>query len=355
LLKINSSGNIQWSKQYSADTYNDAHYVQQSSDGGYIIAGNESSISGNQNIYIIKTDVNGNTLWSKTFGGTDSDNSTCVQRTSDGGYIVIGTTYSFGNGQNDIYLLKISSVGSLIWSKTYGTTDEEVGSFVRQTADGGYIMTGYALGSSLPFYLAKTNSSGNLQWARGYGFTSDWGSGSQVYQTNDGGYIAVGDLSQVNDSGNVYVLKTDNNGSTGCNEVNLNFSTTSPSTISTIANTTVTSGITQNNVQTLISSGAIIGIYCSNVFVNEIGNQGLQILISPNPFSTSATVELVSGGRYQEVIFEMYDVFGREVKQLVIRNSSSFVISRDNLPSGIYFYKLSNSTEIIGTGKIIIE
>lgn len=207
-----------------------------------------------------------------------------------------------------------------------------------------------------------------MEWTKGYGLTTEWGVGNEVHQTNDGGYIAVGELSQVNDTGNVYVIKTDMNGSTGCNEVNLNFSSNSPSTISTIPTTALSSGITQNNIQTFINSGAIIGIYCSNVSVNEIENNKLQISISPNPFSSEAWIEVTGPSEgvltdklqvpSSKLEFRMYDVFGREVKSLQVKNQK-FEIQRGNLPSGIYFYKVSAPIaiggKVLGNGKVIIE
>ena len=102
-------GDTHWARTYGGSEYDAGHSVQQTSDGGYVIAGWSSSFgAGAEDVYLVKTDSFGDTLWTRTYGGWNSDGSWCVQQTCDGGYIIAGLTASFGAGSDDVYLLKIA-------------------------------------------------------------------------------------------------------------------------------------------------------------------------------------------------------------------------------------------------------
>ena len=192
LIKTDASGNLQWNKTFERSF---GYSVQQTFDGGYIVAGSAFPFGvDSDDVYIIKTDENGNLQWSKTFGGLYSDHGHSIQQTTDGGYIIAGYTYSFGTGGGDVYLIKTDENGNLQWSKTFGGTDGDWGWSVQQTSDGGYIIAGWTKSfgaGSTDVYLIKTDENGNLEWSKTFGGTDEDG-GKSVQQTSDGGYIIAG-------------------------------------------------------------------------------------------------------------------------------------------------------------------
>lgn len=210
LIKTGASGDSLWSQTFGRGDYDCGHSVQQTADGGYIIAGYTRSYgAGFDDVYLIKTDASGDTLWTQIFGGSDYDCGYSVQQTTDDGYIVAGYTASYGAGGADVYLIKTDASGNVEWTQTYGGSGWDCGYSVQQTTDGGYIIAG---AGSDDVYLIKTDASGNEEWYRIYGGWS-MDCGRSVQQTDDGGYIIAG---QTNSYGaglaDVYLIKADASG-----------------------------------------------------------------------------------------------------------------------------------------------
>ena len=212
LIKTNPNGDTVWTKTYGGTQYEEARSVQPTVDGGYVIAGRTQSYGwGDHDVWLLKTNANGDTTWAKRYGGYWDDYAFSVQQTTDGGYIVAGATQPSGN-VFDVYLVKTDADGDTMWTRIYGWPNHDYGYSVRQTIDGGYVITGYATFADSRALLLRTDANGDTLWTK---FYHDKSSGHAVQQTADGGYIVVG--TAVTDStywDDVYLLKADANGDT---------------------------------------------------------------------------------------------------------------------------------------------
>jgi len=201
LIRTDSLGDSLWSKTFGREYYDCGYSVQQTVDGGYIITGSiktEDSPTDSGEVYVIKTDSLGDTLWTRVFGGSESDIGYAVYQTLDGGYIITGYTASFSSfPDKDVYLIRLDSFGNTLWTQTYGDSlNHDIGYSVLQTSDGGYVICGGttktdSVDDPMDVYLLKTDSLGYVQWRKNYGGL-DEDVGYSVFSTADGGYIITG-------------------------------------------------------------------------------------------------------------------------------------------------------------------
>ena len=205
-----------WNQTYGGTEEDFGRSVVETSDGGYAVAGKTESFgSGSSDFWLVKTDVNGTMVWNQTYGGIQDDFGRSVVETSDGGYAIAGYTLSFGSGGSDVWLVKTDANGAEEWNQTYGGTYGEFGFSVVETGDGGFALAGstasYGAGG-YDFWLVKTNASGTLQWNQTYGGTNRDEAYSMV-QTSDGGYAITGVTFPFdNVKSDVWLVKTDVNG-----------------------------------------------------------------------------------------------------------------------------------------------
>jgi len=216
LVKVDSTGNMQWNKTYGGATADDLYTVFQTNDGGYVLAGYTTSFgAGAADGRFIKVDSSGNLLWSQTYGGTGVDDIVSMVKTSDGGYALVGFTRSFGAGGTDFWLVKVDSEGVLQWNKTYGGPSDDSAHTVIQTSDGGYALAGFTNSfgqGDKDFWLVKVDSSGNMDWNKTFGGTGTDDATSLV-KTNDGGYVLAGSTTSSGaGSSDVLVVKVDSSG-----------------------------------------------------------------------------------------------------------------------------------------------
>ncbi len=217
LVKTNTNGNLLWKRKIGNQNHCYSHSVHQTTDGGYIISGSsENYTSYQEDVYLVKTNSTGDTLWTRTYGGTQADYSWDVVPTNDGGYIVGGTTGSYGAGSNDFYAIKTNANGDTLWTRTYGGIDIDELSSIVQTNDGGYALAGitYSFGAgNEDVYLVRINSVGDTLWTRTFGGALYDGGHLGMVKTSDGGF-AIGGMSNSYGAldNDFYLIKTDENG-----------------------------------------------------------------------------------------------------------------------------------------------
>ncbi len=362
LIKTDASGDTLWTKTYGGSYWDYGYSVQQTTDEGFIIAGITRSFgAGGIDVWLIKTDTLGDTLWTKAFGGGDNDLGSSVQQTTDGGFIVAGYTGSLGAGSHDVWLIKTDSLGDTLWTKTFGGSDYDVGSSVQQTTDGGYIVSGrtssYGSGTA-SVYLVKTNASGDTLWTKALG-GDGYDEALSVQQTTDGGYVMAGFTSSFGVVGHdVLLVKTNDLGDTlwtktiGGYDYEWGYSvqqTTDGGYI--VAGYTGSFGAGVEDVW-LIKLGPA-GV----VEHDQSTIQGMFVQNQPNPFNTLTRI-LYSTTHSGFVTLSVYDVLGTQVKTLVhgFKRAGEHSVEFDatKLSSGVYYCALKVGDNAVETKKILL-
>lgn len=214
VVKLDDTGAIVWQKTYGGSDKDLPTTIQQTKDGGYIVAGttwsNNGDVTFNHGIkdyWIVKLNDTGAIQWQKSYGGTDYDEAFSIQQTFDSGYIVIGQTSSNNGdvtnhiGAQDYWVLKLDKTGVIQWQKCYGGTDADIPNNLAQTSDSGYIITGWSqcrngnvTGNHMnteDYWVVKLNDTGKIQWEHCFGGNAQ-DEGKCAKQTKDGGYIVCG-------------------------------------------------------------------------------------------------------------------------------------------------------------------
>lgn len=221
LIRTNPDGDTLWTKTFGGTFYDIGNSILQTDDGGFIIVGETASFgTGNADVYLIRTNSNGDTLWTKTYGGTDSDRGYSIQKTDDGGFIIAGETKSFGAGYYDVYLIRTNSNGDTLWTKTYGGTDGDQSYSICKTGDSGFVIAGQkevfsvTNPDNIDAFLIRLNSNGDTLWTKTYDVT-DYDVGYSVQQTSYGGFIITGLIYTVDaTTEDVHLIRTKSNGDT---------------------------------------------------------------------------------------------------------------------------------------------
>ena len=352
IVKLDSSGSLQWSKIIvNVNGDDEALSIIQTSDGGFAVAGHLSS--GSSNFCIVKLDANGSLVWIKTVGGTSSDVAYSIIQTTEGGFAVAGWTDSFGSSR-DAYIIKLDASGALQWNKTIGgAAVDEVNSII-QISDGSYIMAGrtssFGAGNS-DFYVVKLDVSGSLQWSKAIGGTNNEFAYS-IIQATDGGYAVAG-YTQSFGAGNTdfYIVKLDASGNSCGNSISPNSTVTTPAATVTILTPTVTtptpSVITPApNVNSggTVNTNCLVGIQPVS---NEIQSEFSLSQNYPNPFNPVTNFEFHIAD-FGFVTLEIFDALGRNIETLVDSQLKPGTYRVDwtavNYPSGIYFYSLKTNS-----------
>jgi hypothetical protein len=197
-FKVDANGHALWQKTYRYAGGAVGKYVKQTQDGGYVVAAERAQPGGwPYDLWLIRTDSDGDTLWTRTYGGGSDEGAFWVDQTEDGGYAIAGYTSSFGAGEGDFWLVKADANGDTAWTKTFGGPRNDVCLSAGRTQDGGYILTGYTCSYGVglcSIWLIKTDADGRESWNKALG-GEDYNYGEAVQQTADGGYV-VGSTSE---------------------------------------------------------------------------------------------------------------------------------------------------------------
>jgi uncharacterized delta-60 repeat protein len=216
IVKLSSNGSLLWSETIGGADTDYVYSTIQTSDGGYALAGVTKSFgAGSYDMFIVKLASNGSLLWSKTVGGMFNDWAHSIIQNTEGGYTIAGHSQSFAAGYDNMYIIKLDANGSLDWSKTVGGASFDRAESIVQTTDGGYAIAGYtqSFGAGTEnMYVIKLASNGSLQWSKSIGGTFfDWA--ASIIQTTDGGYEAAGYTHSFGTGGDMYIIKLDTGGS----------------------------------------------------------------------------------------------------------------------------------------------
>ncbi len=376
VVKTDENGDTLWTRLYGSDGMDVFADMVVTPDSGCIAVGLTDTPTNFENIYVVKVDKNGNTVFEKNFGGTEKDVALSIAPSDDGGFVMTGGTKSFSVGEEDLFLFKINSSGDSLWFKTYGTTGNDPGYGINPTNDGGFIVTGLynwsdawlikadangdtiwtktfggtdydeansaiqtpdngfvlcgstsSMGAGeLDAYVVKTDSLGNLEWENTYG-GSGYDEGRRILSKPGGGYIILANTdSQISGEFNYYIISADENGDTlwtktlgktggedRCYDIQY-----------TSGNNYIIAGSTFDPVNlgeatlTLINDETIP----TKVIENQISPKGFNLSDAyPNPFNPSTRIKFTIGSK-QFVSLKIYDVLGNEVQTLVNETKS---------------------------------
>lgn len=216
MVKTDSIGDTEWTRMYGGLGNDRASSIAQTSDGGYILAGATTSFGVGGEVYLVKTDASGDTLWTRTYGGSANDYARSVTQTVDGGYILGAESRSFGGTDEDVYLIKTDSQGDTLWTRTFGGAGNDGATSVALASGGGYVICGFTvLAAKQHAYLIRIDASGDSLWTRVFdGIAGDGAVGNAALMTGDGGYIIGGNAKSTDPSHNweMYLIKTDDHG-----------------------------------------------------------------------------------------------------------------------------------------------
>ncbi len=213
IIKLDDDGSISWQKTFGGIRNEEPRSLQPTSDGGYVVAGPTNSFgAGGNDMWVLKLDAGGNIQWERTYGGPKADVAHAIQQTSDGGYVVAGFTMSFGAGSRDYFVVKLDSGGGIEWQRSYGGAKDDVIRFVKQVSDGGYLVAGFthSFGTSGDIMLIKLDSLGDVEWEKRYGGAT-FEEPSTILEVL-GGYVIMEQSGSFSKSTNGWVFKIDTGG-----------------------------------------------------------------------------------------------------------------------------------------------
>jgi len=377
IVKLDNNGSIQWQKSLGGKSNDSAIDIQQTSDNGFIVVGDTYSdnsgmfpgdVSGNhggQDLWVVKLDNNGTIKWQKCLGGSEIEFASYIQQTSDGGYILGGYTASINgdvtsNYGGDGWIVKLNSDGTIQWQRTLGSTYNDVVKSIKQTSDGGYIVASTVAkgdGDVLVHYgnndiwIVKLDSNGAIQWQKTFGGIQ-FDQVSSIELTSDNGYILAAssnsidkDVTGNHGSSDYWVVKLNSNGALQWQK-SLGGSTldTAYSIKQTLDGGYIVAGISNSNNGDVTGNHGlqdywIVKLNPENLSINEIASKNTVLV--ENPVKDLLKIH----SKEKITSLQLYSIDGK-----LIKTSNSQNVSVKELSKGVYILKIE-----LENGKVISE
>lgn len=337
LARFNSNGDTLWVKKFGGARFEAGWGLCEINDGGFIATGQTQSVCDSSEVYIIKTDSNGNLQWDRTYCNINLGWGNAIKPTLDGNFIISGLN------SNKNWLLKINNNGDTLWTKTYGCCSLGGGCDVIQNADGSLTVTGIG--------ILKSDDAGNLIWIKpGYGTQS-------LTSSSDNGYVGVTYLNDFFGDQYIYILKTNNNGdSIWSRSFGVGQSAWGYYIDKTLDGGFIICGRIDpdhdGSMDVVLiktdENGLVVGL-------DEIENTlETRVEIFPNPFSEYTNIR-ISGMTPEKASLFLYNVYGSKIMELKNIYSNNITIYRNNLPSGVYLFEIFVGDKNMFKGKLIIN
>ncbi|MBL7989239.1 MAG: T9SS C-terminal target domain-containing protein [Chlorobi bacterium] len=393
IVKLTNAGDIQWEKSLGGSGNDYAASIEQTSDGGYIVAGWSSSTEGDvtghhgthykSDYWIVKLTSAGDIQWQKSLGGSDDDAATSIEQTSDGGYIVAGESASkdgdvTGRDVFSTWIVKLTDAGVIQWNKSLNGQSPKS---IQQTNDGGYIVANYAFSSSgggndINYQIIKLMSTGLIQWQKSLG-GGRADAATSIEQTSDGGYIVAG-LSSSNDGdvtghhgasdkSDYWIVKLTSTGdiqwekSLGGSGVDYANSIVQTSdrgcvvagwSLSNNGDVTGHHGSSDSSDYWIVKLGPIT----SDVQPEPTANLS-PLTILPNPAHTTAMLNIQSPAEAEytiELISPLGEVLKRQSAQLGLGEQTVPLTNLESLPAGSYEVIVSGGGKQVARGRLVL-
>jgi hypothetical protein len=353
IVRTNPQGDSIWTKTIGGPNGNSAwgYGVRQTTDGGFILCGQTGT---NADIFLVKFLGSGPVAWVRTLGGAGMDGARSIALTADGGFLLAGYSQSSGAGGMDMYLVKTDGAAGVQWSKTYGGAADDMAWTAVQTTDGGYLAVGYTASfgaGDKDAVLLRTDNTGNLLWSKTYGGAGE-DIGYSVRETTDGGYVLSGTTTSSMPSYHIYFIKSDSLGSSGCNEGNINPQVLPASVSLTLEQVTIGVYGNARPIALLTSRGGNVHPFCYTGQPEMVTQ--LNAVLFPNPVNDYTTLSISAPFDVKGMVLEIFDLPGKKMSQVQITGEQT-VIHRGDLASGIYFYRISGQGRLCASGKLIAE
>jgi hypothetical protein len=334
-LKIGADGALQWSRTIGGPDWEEARAIWPTNDGGFVLAGLTRSYGvGNADMYVVKLNGEGELQWTRTIGGAGNDEADSVQQTSDGGFIVAGSTTSYGAGGQDAYLVRLDAAGQLLWTKVMGGPGDDVARTVRQTPDQGFVMagsTGSGVNTTAAPYMLKVSATGAFEWAHALPVGAGEGHVFQVYPSSGGDHMLGGYAYNAEENDWYILLARVDGAGTSCGTSLANIAVQSGGTIGSGGE--VNTGGTAAMVLSEASYGGKITSICLAMGIEHAALEAMHIF--PSPADDHFRVTGLDAGR-----LVVRDAVGRlmtEPRQVF----GEVVISTAHWACGTYFVEVS--------------